>query len=374
MSNATELLDEVMHSSRDVYDRGLRFVPQGEGGYDENWYPVCLSTELGNGEVKGFDFLDGRVVVYRAEGGGEAQVLSPFCRHLGVDLAVGKVVGDQIRCAYHHWRYDRTGQCVATALGDAPPPKARLFRFPTRESLGLIWAYNGENPAYELPNFGVAESELAVRTTRAVEVPMDPFMLFSNALDLQHLVAVHGIRFTETPSEFPLGESGRTISYVQDMVVPGLGSSRQHATLWGTNCITLASDIMNRETFMMSAGLAVAGPMTRTFTVSATRRDASRTGEDLMIEQHLKTVDQFGMQLNREDDPVMRSVSPRIDNLTKSDLGLSVYFSFARNYPRNTLASDMIRNDYRRAATPAGPQPPQLTDIVFDPAETGHMD
>ena len=56
------------------------FAKLQAGGYDENWYPVCLANEVGIGEVKGYDFLDGRVVVYRGQSG-TAQVLSPFCRH-----------------------------------------------------------------------------------------------------------------------------------------------------------------------------------------------------------------------------------------------------------------------------------------------------
>jgi nitrite reductase/ring-hydroxylating ferredoxin subunit len=363
---------QLKNMDRPLYDRGAKFVPQGQGGYDENWYPVCLSTEVGKGEVKGFDFLDGRVVVFRSDEG-NAQVLSPFCRHLGVDLAIGKVIGDQLRCPYHHWKYDQTGACVATALGDPPPGRAKLFRFPTVEKLGLVWAYNGENPAYEVPHFSVDESELEISTIRSVEVPMDPFMLFSNSLDLQHLISVHGIRFTDTPKEFPI-EGGRTIAYVQKMVVPGLGDSVQNVKLWGTNCIQLESDIANRPTFMMAAGLAVAGPVTRTFNVTATLKRVDKAGDEQMRDMHIKMVEQFGLQLNREDDPVMRTISPRLDNLTKSDHGLSVYFNFVRNYPRFDGASDMIRNDYRIAATPTGPQPPVLTEIVFDPSETGHRD
>jgi phenylpropionate dioxygenase-like ring-hydroxylating dioxygenase large terminal subunit len=364
---ATQLKQELP-----LYDRGVKFSPQGVGGYDANWYPVCLSTELAKGDVKGFDFLDGRVVVYRSSEG-SAQVLSPFCRHLGVDLSIGKVIGDQLRCPYHHWKYDQTGKCVATALGDPPPARAKLFRFPTVESLGLIWAYNGEEPAYETPHFSIDESELEISTIRSVEVPMDPFMLYSNSLDLQHLISVHGIRFTETPKDFPI-DGGRTISYIQKMVVPGLGESVQNVKLWGTNCIQLESDIANRPTFMMSAGLAVAGPLTRTFNVTATLKQVDKAGDEQMRDMHIKMVEQFGLQLNREDDPVMRTISPRLDNLTKSDHGLSVYFNFVRKYPRFEGASDMIRNDYRATATPAGPPPPVLTNIIFDPSETGHHD
>jgi nitrite reductase/ring-hydroxylating ferredoxin subunit len=349
------------------YERGVRFSPQGVGGYDENWYPVCLRDEVPAGDVRGFEFLNGRVVVYRPEGGGPAQVLSAFCRHLGVDLSIGKVIGAELRCPYHHWRYDQTGRCVGNALGETPPQRAKLFKFPTVEALGLVWAYNGETPAYPVPNFGIEEEALAFNALRSVEVPMDPFMLYSNTLDLQHLIAVHGMRFDTTPEEFPIDpETGRTIAYVQEMFAPGLGQMKQSVQLWGTNCITLTSDIMGRRTYMMSCGLAVKGPLTRTFNVTAVNANRGVAGEEQMIRQHIQMVENFGLQLNREDDPVMRTVSPRLDSLMAADKGLAVYFGFVRRYPRTDIASDMIQNDYREAATPAGPAPKRLSKIVFE--------
>jgi len=55
---------------------------------------------------------------------------------------------------FHHWRYDRTGRCVDVPAGDPPPAAARLFAFPTVESLGIIWAFNGIEPTYAVPTFG----------------------------------------------------------------------------------------------------------------------------------------------------------------------------------------------------------------------------
>ncbi len=355
--------------ARGLFDRGLKFTPQGENGYDENWYPLCLSSEAPVGTAKGFDFLNGRVIAFRPTSGAPVSVLSAYCRHLGVDLSIGQVVGDEVRCPYHHWRYDSTGQCVATAVGDKPPGRAKLFRFPTAEALGLIWVYNGETPAYDVPNFGVDESALHFHVVRSVEVPMDPFMLFSNAMDLQHLRSVHGIQFSSPPDDFEI--TPRTISYRQVMTTPGIGVQDQRVTLWGTNGITLISEIMGRQTYMMSVGLAVRGPMTRTFNVTAVNKpEEGKAGDVQMIDRHIQMVEQFGLQLNREDDPVMRTVSPRLDNLTQADRSLAMYFNFARTYPRFDGATDMIRNDYRQAATPPGPQPPRLTSIAFEDMES----
>ncbi|MCG8443437.1 MAG: Rieske (2Fe-2S) protein, partial [Caulobacterales bacterium] len=307
--------------------RGTKFVPQGVGGYDENWYPVCLSSEVGEGGLFGAPFLSGRVVVFR-DSGGAPSVMSAFCRHLGVDLALGKVTEDTLECPYHHWRYDRAGRCVATAVGDEPPRNAKLFKFPTAESLGLIWAYNGLEPAYDTPHLAAAEDTLEIFTERSVTPSIDPFVIYSNTMDLQHLISLHGIKFDKFPEHFDVQE--RSIAYEQEMILPGLGPSVQQVRLFGTNCIALSNELMGRPTYMMSAGLCVKGPKTLTFNVSATPKSTGKPGEEQMIEQHLTMVSNFGRQLNEEDGPVMETISPRIDNMSASDRALKIYFEYAR--------------------------------------------
>jgi Rieske [2Fe-2S] domain len=51
---------------------------------------VAFSAEVPVGGVIGSPFLDGRVVIYRTSDG-VAHVQSPYCRHLGADLSLGKV-------------------------------------------------------------------------------------------------------------------------------------------------------------------------------------------------------------------------------------------------------------------------------------------
>jgi phenylpropionate dioxygenase-like ring-hydroxylating dioxygenase large terminal subunit len=339
-----------------VLTRGVQFVPQGIGGYDENWYPVCLSTEVKPDRVRGFRFLNGKVIVFRNRDG-EVSVMSAYCRHLGVDLSLAEVDGHTIRCPYHHWEYDNTGQCVGTAVGDEPPSKAKLYRYISAERYGLIWAYNGTEPGYELPGFPIEDNELEFIVCRSVELPMDSFMLYSNTMDLQHLVSLHKVKFETWPEDIEVTD--RTISYSQDMVAPKIGRAVQHVKLHGTNCITLCAEIKGRPTFMMSSGLNVKGPLTRTFNVTATTKSGSPHGkkavgipllDKLAIKLHLKAVDAFGKKLNAEDDPIFRTISPRIDSLSPSDKCLQIYFKFARNYPRSNIAEDLICNDYHAAA------------------------
>src|SRR5436189_185947 len=80
-----------------------------------------------------------------------ASVLSAYCRHLGTDLARGDVIGDDIRCGFHYWQFGEDGRCSHIPVCDRIPDDAGLFKFPTAESLGLIWAFNGTEATYDVP-------------------------------------------------------------------------------------------------------------------------------------------------------------------------------------------------------------------------------
>jgi nitrite reductase/ring-hydroxylating ferredoxin subunit len=320
--------------------RGTRIPRQGEGGYDACWYPVCLSTDVAPGQARSSPFLNGRVLVYRGASG-QAYVLSPFCRHLGADLSVGQVVGENIRCAFHHWSYDGSGVCVHTAIGDAPPRDANLYRFPTHEGLGLIWAFNGDTPLYDPPAFSVPESALTMSTIHNKDIMnVDPYMVFSNSMDLQHLKVVHGIELIGELEDLQI--TPHTMSYHQLMKVPGMGTMPQKISIWGTNSISLEGQLMGRATYQMSVGLPLPGGNIRNFNIDATTKPGDGPGEAQMVTQLIQMMVNFGKRLIEEDAPVHDTMSFRHDKLTASDKYLNMYLRYAAAFPRSRAAEDMI--------------------------------
>ncbi|MGH7925776.1 MAG: aromatic ring-hydroxylating oxygenase subunit alpha, partial [Candidatus Binatus sp.] len=106
-------------------------------GFHQSWYAIARSDEVRAGEVIGRDFLDGRAIAYRGENG-QAVVMNAYCRHLGADLSMGKVFGNDIRCAFHHWQYGPDGGCTKIPASEKIPKAARMFKYPTAEKWGLI--------------------------------------------------------------------------------------------------------------------------------------------------------------------------------------------------------------------------------------------
>ncbi len=328
-----------MTSSADAPPRGAPLPTEGEGGlFSQSWFPICLSGDVPRASVRSFSFLDGRVAVFR-DPQGAAQVLSAFCPHLGADLGVGDVEDGALRCAFHHWRFDRAGRCLATGIGDPPPPRASLFAFPTREKFGLVWAFNGEEALWELPEFPHPEEALAVRTLALEEeLPVDPWVLCCNTPDIQHIKALHGITFEGGDpdaewSEFSMLYDFKGFHKAGEVIENRVG-------IFGTSLFYQSTDFAGKWFgFLAPFGMPAPGRV-KTYFVVAARRDLGTPQE---VEAYLDFVIDLERQIVGEDVPIMRTIRFRPGALTKSDKTLGRFFRYLRNYPRAHPAADFMR-------------------------------
>lgn len=318
-------------------ERGLRIEPQGVGGYDQTWYPICMSSELESGRILSVEWMNGRVIAFRDKDG-KPHVLSAFCRHLGADLAGGDIVDGTVRCPYHHWRYDTSGQCVATAI-DRAPQAAKLFRFPVHEGLGFVWAFNGTEPLFDPPAFELPDSQLTLRARKEMILDCDHYIPFSNSCDIQHLIAVHGMKLEVNPQD--LNITPYSIQYIQEQVTPTMGYVRMNVHMIGTNTLHLTGEMMGRMMYLMSTSRSLPGNRTQIYQCAATARRDEPGDEQVaaaMIEQSL----QFGRRLMEEDMPILNRISFRQDVLTHSDRVLAMYFDWVRAFPRSSVACEYI--------------------------------
>jgi 5,5'-dehydrodivanillate O-demethylase oxygenase subunit len=117
------------------------------------WHPVCRSEDLKPGWAKPIKVMGEDFTLYRGDSG-TPHVVGFRCVHRGAQLSLGWVEGDCIRCRFHGWKYDASGQCVEQpAESEAFAEKVRIGKHPTEEHIGLIFAYFGEGTAPPLPRY-----------------------------------------------------------------------------------------------------------------------------------------------------------------------------------------------------------------------------
>ena len=159
----------------------------------EGWYPALASRALARKTAQSVRIGYQRLVVFRGEDG-KARALDAFCPHMGADLGNGSVVGDEIQCYFHQWRFDETGACAGTRCGETPPKGARLQAYPVEERYGFIWVYSAPVAAHPLPVCPGLEGEevVAFRLGR-VTLYAHHHAMMAGGIDLQHFTSVHDL-------------------------------------------------------------------------------------------------------------------------------------------------------------------------------------
>lgn len=215
----------------------------------QSWYVVALSREVRPGRVVSREFVNRRVAVYRTTDG-RVFALEGRCAHLGADLGQGTVVGETLRCAFHHWTYAEDGRCVGIPYMERIPSFAKTFAYPTMEKYGAVWIFNGPKPIFPIPNFpGSDKDEMLSFPLRPQMLNCHPHVVTCNGLDVQHFKTVHGLTFAEEPTvetldtfriqvKFKIRLSGHSIFDRSLRLLAGETLATSFTT-WGGNTATI---------------------------------------------------------------------------------------------------------------------------------------
>ena len=314
--------------SQEASDLGqaLQLPDPARDGYHQCWYPIAMTREVPAGTVISKEFMDGRVAVWRGEDG-VAHVQSAFCRHLGADLAVGTVTGNTLRCIFHHWEYGGDGRCVKIPATTAIPPRARLYNFPSAEKWGLIWAFNGDKPLYDVPHFPTfKEEQVAHRVFECQPLPVPAYLIVGNTHDFQHVKAVHNAIMDKEPEDFAL--DGYTIEFQNEVTDPNLGKAKQHFKLFGTNTVALENKFGPMLILSLYSGTPISGGRTKGYTVTATPK---APGVD--VEKILDRGEAFGKNIMAEDDVLLNTIRFKPEMPIAADHHLVRWLRRAAQYP-----------------------------------------
>ncbi len=118
------------------------------------WMPAALSDELaGKRPVVPVTLLGEKLVLFRDESG-TLGLIGRHCPHRGADMCKGRLEDNGLRCPFHGWHFDVTGQCVEQP---AEPEGSRMHEhiktpaYPVVEHAGIIWAFMGQGEPPALP-------------------------------------------------------------------------------------------------------------------------------------------------------------------------------------------------------------------------------
>src|SRR5579884_248932 len=111
------------------------------------WMPALLSRELPEPDCAParVKLLGEELVAFR-DSQGRVGLIEEYCPHRLASLFLGRNEESGLRCIYHGWKFDITGQCIDMPNEPAESNfknKVRATAYPCLERGGLVWTYMG---------------------------------------------------------------------------------------------------------------------------------------------------------------------------------------------------------------------------------------
>lgn len=310
-----------------------------DGLFTQTWYPICLSEEIPDGGARSYPFLGGRVVAYRGEDG-VARVMSGFCPHIGADLGDARVIGNGLQCPWHKFEFDQGGFCRKTGIGDPPPRSARLYAFPTEEKFGLIWAFNGDKPLFDIPGFPAEEDELVwIKESFPLDYGIEPWKLMGQLPDINHFATLHNMTLLDPQPWDTVEWKPFSMGYDINALRDGR-SFKVHQEFWGTNILVIWGEFDGRWFGWLAPAMLCGPGSNRIFSITLAKRSGNAEDD----QQFLRDVAAYNMEIGKEDTPLTQKMSFRVGTLTKSDRELFRYYhEYIMEYPRVVPAAGLLR-------------------------------
>ncbi|MBM3227091.1 MAG: Rieske 2Fe-2S domain-containing protein [Candidatus Tectomicrobia bacterium] len=162
------------------------------------WIPALLAWELPEPDCPPVRVrLLGEDLVAFRDTAGRIGLLDEYCPHRLVSLFFGRNEGCGLRCVYHGWKFDVTGQCVD--MMNEPDElnfkqKIHTTSYPTVEIGGIIWTYMGP-PALQpaLPKFAWTQTPETHRHVSKVIQESNWLQGLEGGIDTSHAPILHRV-------------------------------------------------------------------------------------------------------------------------------------------------------------------------------------
>jgi phenylpropionate dioxygenase-like ring-hydroxylating dioxygenase large terminal subunit len=158
------------------------------------WYMACLAEELDIQNPLKKKILGQELVIFRTASG-KIGIVEDRCCHRNVNLSLGYVQGESIKCAYHGWEYNTEGACTcipSLPAGEPVPRTARIEPYPVQVKYKAVWVWLGD-PALKdtvvLPP--MHEMDELPRVYNYHMVKADLSLVAESLIDAYHINHVH---------------------------------------------------------------------------------------------------------------------------------------------------------------------------------------
>ena len=162
----------------------------------EYWMPALKSSELTrDGDPVRLMLLGEKLIAFR-DGAGRVGVMDHRCPHRCASLFLGRNEDGGIRCVYHGWKFDTSGQCVDMPSVPSHQDfkhkvKAKAYR--TLERAGLVWVYMGTRAeAPPLPQLQILDAPDDEINVGMIQRDCNYLQAIEGEIDTAHFGYLHG--------------------------------------------------------------------------------------------------------------------------------------------------------------------------------------
>ena len=167
-------------------------TPMGEL-FRRYWMPVATVTQLHAHPTRAVKLLGESLVLYRDRSGNYG-LIQDACAHRNTNMLWGIPEDNGLRCPYHGWLYDATGQCLeqpAEAPDSVFKHKVKIKAYPVEELGGMLWAWLGPEPRPMVPHWEAFVEPDTVRDIGWAVLPCNWLQIMENSLDPVHVEWLH---------------------------------------------------------------------------------------------------------------------------------------------------------------------------------------
>ena len=174
----------------------------------EYWIPAMLASELPHPDCDPVrvKLLGEELIAFR-DTSNRIGLIQNNCMHRCASLFFGRNEENGIRCVYHGWKYDVTGQCVDIPndlAGSTYKAQIKATAYPCIEKNGFVWTYMGPRQTPPpLPRIPGNELPAGEELVAAISKDYNWLQGFEGNIDTAHFAFLHFGH--KKPEDYPVG-------------------------------------------------------------------------------------------------------------------------------------------------------------------------